>query len=202
MCEDKAQEELVSKARSGDRGAFDDLVRESTDDLLAFVASRLGRNLRGQLEPEDIVQEAFLRAFERFNDFKWRGRGSLRRWLFAIAEHLIRNQSRKGIAGRAVRPIEIQGSEPSPSRAVRREERFDKLRDALMSLSPDHRRVIQLARIEGLKIKEIAERMERTPGAVKQLLSRALDRLRHRVGDTESLSLPERSIDLGSQDDA
>ena len=61
-------------------------------------------------------------------------------------------------------------------------------------LSPDHRKVIELARLEGLKIQDIARRMQRSPGAVKQLLSRALDQLKSRFGDTESLNLPGRAL--------
>lgn len=195
MSRDRTTEELVSRARSGERAAFDELVRGLSDDLIAFVKSRLGPGLRGKVEPEDILQDTFLMAFQRFDTFQWKGQGSLRRWLSAIAEHFIRNLSRKGSVASTSLPLEIQGRAPTPSRAMRREERFERLRDALKFLSPDHRQVIELARIEGLKIKEIAARMHRSPGAVKQLLSRALDSLRHRIGDTESLSLPERSID-------
>lgn len=200
MSKGRTTEELVRKAVRGERSAFDELASELTDDLLAFVKSRLSRSLRQHVEPEDILQDTFLKAFERFSSFEWKGPESLKRWLFAIAEHLIRNVSRKGASVTTDSPLEVQGREQSPSRGMRREERFERLREALKSLSPDHRRVIELARIEGLKIHEIARRMDRTPGAVKQLLSRALDRLRHRIGDTESLSLPDRRIDLGEQD--
>ena len=48
--------------------------------------------------------------------------------------------------------------------------------------------------IEGLKIKEIAERMNRSPAAVKQLLSRALVKLKASFGETESLHLPDREL--------
>ena len=50
---------------------------------------------------------------------------------------------------------EVAASNPSPSKTARREERFDRLEAALEKLSPDHRRVIVLARIEGASI-EIA----------------------------------------------
>ena len=50
---------------------------------------------------------------------------------------------------------------------MRRDERWERLRSSLEALSPDHREVIELARLEGLKINDIAERMGRSPGAVK-----------------------------------
>jgi len=51
-----------------------------------------------------------------------------------------------------------------------------------------------LVRIEGLQIKEAAERMNRTPKAVAHLLARALKQLKERFGDTESLHLPPRRL--------
>jgi RNA polymerase sigma factor (sigma-70 family) len=68
------------------------------------------------------------------------------------------------------------------------------LQRALESLSPDHREVILLARVEGLSMKEIAERLHRSPNAVVQLLWRALKKLRDAFGETESLHLPPRRL--------
>lgn len=59
--------------------------------------------------------------------------------------------------------------------------------------------MIRLARIDGLKVAEIARRMGRSPGAIHQLLARAMDELKRRFGDTESLSLPERILDFDSE---
>ena len=78
---------------------------------------------------------------------------------------------------------------------LRREERFERLQKALESLPPDYREAIRLSRIEGLKTVEIAERMGRSREAVKQLIFRALRRLRESFGDTESLHLPDRKFD-------
>jgi RNA polymerase sigma factor (sigma-70 family) len=75
-----------------------------------------------------------------------------------------------------------------------REERFARLRAALERLDADHRKVILLARIEKLPSREIAERMQRSPQAVAQLLSRALRKLRENFGRTESLHLPDRTL--------
>jgi len=62
--------------------------------------------------------------------------------------------------------------------------------------------VIRLARFEGLSLKEIAGRMGRTPGAVAQLLARALRKLRATFGETESYHLPAQSLyEEGGDDD-
>ena len=67
------------------------------------------------------------------------------------------------------------------------------------ALSPDYRTVIQLARIEGLKVREIAKRMGRSESAVKNLLLRAMKQLRDTFPDTESLGLPQQRS-LGGED--
>ncbi len=54
--------------------------------------------------------------------------------------------------------------------------------------------MIRLSRIEGFKVREIAERMGRSEGSVKSLLFRAMTQLREGFGDTESLGLPARSL--------
>jgi RNA polymerase sigma factor (sigma-70 family) len=73
---------------------------------------------------------------------------------------------------------------------MRRRERSARLEEAIASLTPDHRRVVELCRIEGLAVKEVAERMGRSPNAVSMLLLRALRELKTRFGRTESLTLP------------
>ena len=89
---------------------------------------------------------------------------------------------------------EPTASDVSPSKGLRRHERFDRLQTALDSLSEDHRTVLRLAHLKGLKTREIAESMNRSPEAVRQLLWRALKQLRGRFDDTESLGLPPRKL--------
>ena len=83
----------------------------------------------------------------------------------------------------------------NPSQALRRNERFERLKRALKALPPDHAQVIFLARIQGLPVKEVARRMERTPEATSMLLLRALMKLKTAFGNTESLHLPDRSLE-------
>jgi RNA polymerase sigma-70 factor (ECF subfamily) len=193
--------ELVEKARAGDRAAFDDLVRRFEERLRDQVRSRMGSRLRARTTPEDLVQDAFAVAFETIGKFTWRGEESFYRWLGSIAEHLIWSLSQKKAWGEISLTREIAGSGPSPSAHVRRDERFERLEKALESLSADHRRVVTLARLEGLKVKEIAARMGRSPAAVKKLLARALLRLRESFGDTESLHLPDRRLPSSGEAD-
>ncbi len=114
----------------------------------------------------------------------------------AIAENRIRDAAKGPRAADEFElPADARADGVSPSRHLQRSERFDRLQSSLDRLSPDHRRVVMLSRIDGLKIKEIAQRMNRSESAVKNLLLRALRELKSSFGDTESLHLPDGHLD-------
>ncbi len=193
---------LVTRAQSGDRDAFDELVVHSRAKLLRWILSRMGSRLRSKVAPEDILQETLVWAYRSIGKLDWRGEEALEQWLFSIAKHVVlKEASRHDRKGEHFLECEAARDEPTPSRVMRRGERFDRLEAALRSLSPDHRRVVELARLRGMPIKEIANRMERSPDAVSHLLSRALKNLKDAFGDTGSLGLPARSLELGGEKD-
>ncbi len=188
--------DLIAKAQAGDRDAFDALVERHQDRLERLIRSRMGDRLMSDLEPGDVRQEVLLRAFGAMHRFHWAGDDSFMRWLGTIAENVILNATKR-LSRRGTLRLDrsVPGPGESPSKALRRDERFDRLETALDHLSPDYRNVIVLARIEGLPIREIARRMHRSESAVKNLLLRALKALRGSFGDTESLGLPDRRLD-------
>lgn len=201
MPEGETTEELVRRARDGDRAAFEALSVRFAPDLRRTIASRIGRALRERLDPQDVLQETLLRALGSIAYFQWRGEESFARWLGQIAEHRIRDAAKKSAFKTEIGiDRDVAGTDVSPTRAARREERLERLERALGRLSPDHGRVIRLARLEGLKIREVAERMERSESAVKSLLLRALRELRETFGDTESLGLPQREVEAPAMD--
>ena len=130
---------------------------------------------------------------------------SFRRWLEGIAANFILHSARTYARKREIRIQRDPAANPavndvSPSRNERRNERFGRLKRSVDDLSSDYRTVIRLSRIEGLRISEVAERMGRSPSAVKNLLLRAMKQLRESFGETESLSLPDRHLGEGSGD--
>lgn len=193
---------LVEKAQAGDPLAADALMGAHKERLASFVRTRLGQRLRDRVEVEDAVQETFLRALRSLERFQWQGPDSFFRWLCSVAEFLIRDLARKHSRDDE-QPLhrELPTVDASPSKAVRRDERFDRLQDSLASLSPEYREVVSLVCLQGLRVKEAAERMGRTPGAVRNLLLRAMRKLRGSFGDTESLHLPDRSLETGEGSD-
>ena len=214
MDSSRAPEALIARARGGDREAFDQLHVLSREAVEAAVRLQAGGLLRVRVEVEDLVQETFLRAFRSLAGFRGEGEASFRSWLGTIAGHVVQDQARKLRAkkGDVLREVSLdaevagpggerfsledalRASADSPSQALRRDERFERLKKVLATLRPDHSRVIYLARVEGLPMKEVARQMGRTPEAASMLLLRALLKLKEAFGNTDSFHLPPRTL--------
>lgn len=194
MVSDNETQSLVRKAQAGDRKAFGDLFRAYRQALLDRIRARTGKKLKPGLDPEDVLQETFLRAFETIVHFTPRGPDSFFHWVASIAEHLILNASQKRRPEALELKREPQASTGSPGKGLRRKERLGRLEAALSTLTPDQKEAVLLARLEGLSTAEIARRQGRSEEAVRQLISRGLKRLRKSMGSTESFHLPNAGL--------
>ena len=204
---------LIDAAKGGDRTAFADLVVKHQQALEAYFRREVGKRLLEKVEIDDLVQDALLRAFRSIGQFDGESSATFESWLRGIAAHVILDQARRLRAGKGAAQKEVsieerrgaageswsiedalQADGETPSQGMRRSERFERLERVLRSLKPDHARVIYLARVEGLPIKEVARRMDRTPEATSMLLLRALVKLKEAFGSTESFHLPGRKL--------
>lgn len=184
---------LVDHAAAGDRQALDQLFARSLPRLRRLLALKAGVALRhGELD--DLVQEAWLEATRQFPDYTYQGPDSFFRWLATVALHRLANLQRMASAHkrdrRRERPLQGDGStqvpggvmpaDPGPGPRTRTlgAEVQARLDQTLARLGDDDREVILLARVQGLSLQEIAERMGRTRNAVALLLSRALRKLK------------------------
>lgn len=205
-------------ARGGDLGALDAVIVAYGPHVLQAVRGEMGDALRSRHEAEDLAQDVWTRAIRAIDSFRGDTDAAFRAWLQTMAGNVARDHARRGKARGAGRDVPLDGardsrggapapgadavaaSGPSPSRVIRRRERSARLEKALDRLSEDHRRVIELVRLEGLPVKDVAARMGRSPNAVSMLLLRALKELKGLFGGTESLTLPRPAGD--EEDDA
>ena len=195
-------ETLFASAKTGDRDSFDELVEQFRPRLRSFAVSRMSADLRKHVEVEDILQEVFLKAIHSIGSFQWKGDKAFFSWLCGVANHIILSHSRRYLRLQpedSISPIDV--GETSPSKQLRRNERFDRLDECLESLTDDQKAVIQLVRLEGLSIREAAAKLNRTENATIQLLWRATQQLKHLFGDTASLHLPP-DRNLSRKDDS
>ena len=198
MTEQDQTHVLIEKAQRGDRTAFNALVVELHDRLRTAISRQLAGRQRKDIDAADVLQETFLRAFEGMDGFTWRGEDSLYPWLYGIARNVTRKLAEQSGRSQTLEiPERVPAEDVPPSKTARRNERFDRLERSLARLKPEYREVLRLARLEGLSVKEIAQRTGRTEFAIKHLLARALRQLRESFGDTESLHLPPRSLESG-----
>ena len=180
-----------------DQQAYGQIVEHFRGQLAGFAGNRLSHKLREVIDVDDVVQDTFARAFQRLDQINWQGEKAFSSWLCGIALNVIRESSRRYLkVDIQSHEQELAGSSATPSQHQRRDERFDRLKSALRNLSEDHRNVIKLSRIQGLPTAEVAARMNRSVEATYQLLWRATKQLKEGFGDTESLRLPPRSIEL------
>ncbi len=179
------ERQLIERARQGDRGAFRELVERHQNDVF-YLALGL---LRNREDAEDVVQDVFIRAYKSLRRF--RGDSGLGTWLYRVTLNACRDHQRKG---RFMKLQQSLGLVPEPeSRWV--EERPDadperltaagRLREdlarALERLSPAERDTFVLRHFNQLSTRETAAVTGRAEGTVKNLLFRALRKLRREL---------------------
>jgi len=192
--QEPTDEELVRRIRSGDEAAARKLFDRHRARLRARTRSRLPASLKGRLGESDVIQDAYLAAFQAMGDFEDRGGGSFAAWLRTILDRRLSNAIRDGVGtvkrdARRDVPMGTDSSDlpatrgqPSPSDEAVSAEEGARVRAALASLSDDHRRVITLVHEEGLSLAQAGERMGRSADAARKLYARAIAELAARLG--------------------
>jgi RNA polymerase sigma-70 factor (ECF subfamily) len=171
--------------------------------LRAYVRRRAGALLRRRESGSDLVQSACRELLTRSADFEG-DETAFRRWLFRTAERKLVDRARHWRAERrdpareAGVATELQagpasGCTRTPSREAELAEDVLRLERALARLSPDHRDVVRLARLEGLPHREVGHRMGRSEGAVRALLFRALAEVALEMGERDPGRAPSGS---------
>ncbi|MCX7624212.1 MAG: sigma-70 family RNA polymerase sigma factor [Thermomicrobium sp.] len=164
---------LVAAAQAGDHAAFATLVRRYQGVVFAVALRLLG----DRDAAEDIVQEAFVRAY--FGLDRFRGT-NFRAWVLRIAHNAALDHLR---AARRHPRVPLERA-PEPARDVEASPGVEHtglqaaLEAALALLPPDQRAVVLLVDVEGLPYDEVAEVLEIPVGTVKSRLARARVRLR------------------------
>jgi RNA polymerase sigma-70 factor (ECF subfamily) len=170
---------LIERARAGDAGAYEELVRLHSD-----IAFRTAYLLTGSAaDAEEAAQDGFVNAFRALNGF--RQGAPFRPWLLSIVANQARNRRRA--AGRRVRmelrtlsAARTQPGPPSPEDEVERRATRQALLDAVEGLDDDDREVVVCRYFLELSGQETAAALGIAEGTVKSRLSRSLAKLRGR----------------------
>jgi RNA polymerase sigma-70 factor (ECF subfamily) len=174
---------LIAGALEGNPSARTRLLERLRPRIVLWVSSRLSSQLREVVDAEDVAQEILISVHRGLDDFEDRGDRAFFAWLFTIARHRINDLS-DYVKAEKRKPIEPIGVSPTtPGQAAIRSEEFERLREALLCLPDDYRRVIELRRLEERDTKEVAAEMDRSENAVRILYYRALQSLRQFLDD-------------------
>ena len=174
-------ERLLIEAAQKDPARFAEIYELNFNRVYGFIARRVGsRDIA-----EDLTSDVFHKALAGLPRFEWRG-VPLGAWLIRIASNAIIDRAK-----RAAKESDTSGldepSEVSPKEIEEIEQRA-RLFKLVDQLPPDQRRVIVLRFSEEKSIREVAQDLSRSEGAVKQLQFRALQNLRAQLskesGDT------------------
>lgn len=181
MCPASIARKLWERAKEGDTTAFDELFTLHTDRLLVFIGMRLGADLRARIEPEDVLQDAYAAAVQDFEQFDYAEEGAFLRWMCRIVDNRLRDVHDYFRAAKRQPQVVPRSAPTGPATAVDRAEERERLQAALALLSDEHREVILLRYFQGLSAEEAGKRLQRSAGAVRNLLSRALVELGKRL---------------------
>ena len=195
---------LVERATKGDAVAITLLLKDSQRWLIAVIGHRIPADLRGLLDPEDVVQEAHVDVFRHASAFQWRGPGSFHRWTLKIALRRLRAAVRAQRAERrgggkaagavgAARNHEdsviclldlVAALGRTPSWSAARVESVRAVHDVLATLLEHYRTVVELVYIEGLPVATAASSMVCTERAIHGYCRRGLKLLRDGLGSS------------------
>lgn len=200
---------LEERLRRGDEKALARIFAAHRERLWRQVNFRLNTRLRGRLDPDDVLQEAYLAAAQRVDRYAADGFESPFLWLRLIVQQTLIDVHRRHVgaqkrdAGREV-PMhgrrrgypqatsislasQLVGDFTSPTRAAARGEAMEMVRQAIETMDPMDQEVLALRHFEELTNAEVAEELGIQPKAASIRYVRAVKRLRDILQDVPGL---------------
>ena len=178
----------VLLAGSGDRRAFQTIVDSHKQRMFTVARSVL----QDAALAEDALQEAFIKAYRALPEF--RGDALLSTWLFRITYLAAIDMQRKQqrylrLATEPETNVEDLDTRRTDSAEAPLEgEQLQKdIQKAIQQLSPFEQTVFTLRHLQNFKLREIAEVVDRSEGTIKNILFRAIRKLRAQLSSTQSI---------------
>lgn len=189
---------LIERARAGDQEALNEVFARYRERLRRMVQMRLDRRLHARIDASDVVQEAYVDAVARLEEYLRDPRLPLFLWLrLVVGERLLKlhrhhlgtqmrdvglevSLYREALpaASSAALAAQLLGQHTSPTQAAVRAERMLRLQEALNTLEPMDREVLSLRHFEELTCAETAQVLGIAESAAAKRYVRALKRLK------------------------
>jgi RNA polymerase sigma-70 factor (ECF subfamily) len=190
---------LARDASSGDLSRFDELYERVAPALFGWAALQIAPTRRGRLEPDEIVQETWLRALRHLGEFDPE-LGHFRAWLFGFAKlvllEALRDLSRAGTSERNASErrsqlSQVPASITSVTRRVAREDGIARFLERVGALGEEERALTILRGLEGLSFEDVGLRLNLAPETVKKRWQRLRAELIARDLPRDLLADPE-----------
>lgn len=193
---DLSDEELVARARDGDRPAFARLVDRHSVSVFNLTLRIVGN----REDAEEAAQDVFVRAYRNLDRF--RGDARFSTWLYRIAVNVSLSSARRSRRdlsttslsesedGEDALPVQVPDPAANPAERFEQAEFREQVRNMVAALPPMYSAVISMYHIQSLSYDEIADALELPIGTVKARLFRAraaLRKLIYRSIEPESL---------------
>lgn len=178
MSEQDIDQKLVERVQSGEKAAFDILVKKYQHKIMSLIS----RYVKQQGDVADVAQEAFIKAYRALPNF--RGESAFYTWLYRIAVNTAKNY----LVSRGRKPpstdIDAQDAEflddghglkdiASPESQILSDEIKGTVLEAINSLPEDLKQAITLRELDGMGYEEIAITMDCPIGTVRSRIFRA-----------------------------
>jgi len=162
--------ELVARLKANDESAYREVVARFGDPLYGYIYSITGDHHLS----EDVLGETYLRMVEKIDSYTYYG-APFKAWLYRIAHNLAINavkRTRHTVGVEAIDAAALSSDDPATTIAERAE--AEALRAALTELTEEQQHVVLLRFVAEQSSAEVAQALQKTENAVKQLQFRAL----------------------------
>ena len=169
---------LITRTKQGDTDAFNPLVQKYQSQIYTFIR----KQVKETEIAKDLTQETWLKAFRAIKTF--RGNSAFASWLYRIAENVCTDYFRKQQKAQNIESLHtinerrITETHPESYRDLERQELRVYLRAAIQRLIDTRKQVFLLYYAQGLSIKQITTRLNRSEGTIKSHLHNARLQLR------------------------
>lgn len=163
--------------------------------LNLIAQTQIGATLKKRVDPSDVVQETFLEAHRDFGEFRGNSEAELIAWLRKILIRNLYDQVKRHHAQRrdchreqsleaaidrsSMQIVNALGADiSSPSHRASEREQAVLVADAIAALPPIHRQVMLMRQVQRIPFAEIGIQLEKSPGAIRMIWLRALEKLK------------------------
>jgi RNA polymerase sigma-70 factor (ECF subfamily) len=170
--------ELVDRLKANDDEAYREVVARFGDPLYGYIYSITGDHHLSQ----DVLSETYLRMVEKIDTYTYYG-APFKAWLYRIAHNLAINTSRRirpTVGVEAIDAAALPANDPAATIIARAE--VEELRNALSELTEEQQQVVLLRFVAGQSTNEVAQALDKSENAIKQMQLRALRSLGRLMG--------------------